>query len=268
MIRQALNILRLSMIDLWDNLYVLTLANLLWALSLAPGFGIYGLVGGYFGLGLGLLLIALISGPVTIGLYGLTLDVNRRERLDYGEIFRSIRRYYRRGIVLGILNILFLALTVINIGFYVNIIPLLILWGYIVFTWFAGQLYLWPLAIRMEQFNLRTLLVNTLLCTFKYPALSLTLGFIMAIVFGISYFLLFLPVMVFVLVYHTMLSNKALLLILERESAQVLKLREQGIEVESSLGDIQVPEPKPVVAPEPIFTNQNPPPGVKRRGSR
>ncbi len=273
MVRQAINILRLALLDFWDNLLVLTTANLIWAFSLVPAVGVAALLGNLLGLIAGALVAAIFVGPASLALYSLTTEVNRRERLELGDYFRAIKRLYRRGWLLGLLNALFIILAIVNIIFYSSstfqnnpLTILIFLWVYLVFSWFVAQLYLWPLAVRMEPFTLRGLLRNTFLSTFKYPVISLLVGGLMTALLFASYLLGFLPVILFGMVFHALVSNQALTAVVERENQRAEALKEQGLgasnyQVEVPLLPVAEPEP------DPLYTTRNAPPGVKRRGN-
>ena len=275
MVRQALRILAQALSDLWENIFTFTVANVVWAFSLIPGFGVALLINNLIGLVLGLLVIGLTTGPVTVGLYSLTVEVGRREKIDFGDLWRGIRQYYRRGWLLGVLNVVFIMLAVVNFSFYtspgIQGTPLsfaIFLWAYIVFTWFVMQLYLWPLAVRMEQFKLVGVFRNTLLATFKYPVLSLTLGLIVGVIFLASSFIGYLPIMLFGIAFHGLVGNKALSTIVAREQSQVAAQGGDGTVVGPY--QVDVPPLPPIIepAPEPTYTTRNTPPGVKRRGSQ
>jgi hypothetical protein len=270
--RQSLQILGRSLWELWDNIFVLVVANLLWALALVPAVASLSFIGGWLGVGLGLIFVLVLSGPATLGLYELTLYANRRERLELGTYLKSVRENYRRGWMVGLLNVIFVVLAFVNLTFYsslaANNSPLgmaLILWGYVVFIWFAMQIHLWPLAVRMEKFGLWGLLRNAFLASFKYPVLSLVLGLVLGLFFLLSGFLSFLPIVVFGMSFHALVSNKALNLVLEKEQ---VRLNNQPANSEG--GAFQITEsPLPPPPPEPEakpFSTRNTPLGVRKRG--
>jgi hypothetical protein len=234
---QALQILGRGWRDLWDNLLVMIAANLIWAVTLLPGLGLLNLGSGLLASGLGLILIVLLAGPATLALYNLTLEVTRRERIELGDFWQGLRQYYRRGWVVALLNLAFGLLALLNLNFYLSPdlrnSPLslgIILWGYITFAWFCMQLYLWPMAIRTEQFRLDGLLRNAFLATFKYPALSLIIGLATGLFFLIATLAAFLPIILFGMGYYALVSNHALRIVLQKEQARVTAMLEQQAE--------------------------------------
>lgn len=272
MFRQAFSILGRSLWELWDNIFVLVVANLVWSLALVPGMAALSFIGGWVGLVVTILDLLVLSGPVTLALYELTLNANRRERLELYVFFQSVRANYWRGFQVGLLNVIFVVLAFVNLTFYSSLAagnsPLglaVILWGYIVFIWFTMQFYMWPLGLRMEKFSLIGLLRNSFLATFKYPVLSLVLGFVVGLFFLLSGLISFLPIVIFGMSYHALVGNKALNLVLEKE--QVKQENAPAGEGENPFHIDAAPLPPPPPEPEPKpFTTRNAPRGVLRRG--
>lgn len=272
MARQALRILGRSVADLWDNLFALVVANLMWSLSLMPGLGVAIWVGGSLGLALGLLLLVLITAPATLALYVMTIEVIRLERVEFGEFWRGLREYYRRGWLVGFLNLIFVIIALFNLAFYsspsVQSGPLalgIIIWGYVAFVWFTMQIYLWPLAVRMEKVRVGGLLRNAFLASFKYPGQTLVLGVVLAIIIAVSILLAFLPLIMFGMVYITIVSNKALTTVLRREQERATAKTEGG--GNASPYQVDVPLlPEKDLEKEPSFSTRNAPPGIKKRG--
>jgi hypothetical protein len=271
--RQAFSILGRSLWELWDNIFVLVVANLVWSLALVPAMAALSFIGGWIGIVVTILDLLFLSGPVTLGLYELTLNANRRERLELYVFFQSVRTNYWRGFQVGLLNVIFVVLAFVNLTFYSSLAasnsPLglaVILWGYVVFIWFTMQFYMWPLGLRMEKFSLLGLLRNSFLATFKYPVLSLVLGFVVGLFFLLSGLISFLPLVIFGISYHALVGNKALNLVLERE--QVKQEKSVAGEGENPFAIEAAPLPPPKPAPEPEakpFTTRNAPQGVLRR---
>jgi hypothetical protein len=251
---------------------VLVVANLLWTLALVPAMASLSFLGGLLGAGLCILALVFLTGPATLGLYALTQHANRRERLELNVYLRSLRENYWRGWLIGLLNVIFLVLAFVNLTFYSSLAasnsPLgiaLILWGYVGFIWFAMQIHLWPLAVKMEKFGLWSVLRNSFLATFKYPILSMVLGMALSLFFLLSGLLSFLPVVIFGMSFHALVSNKALNLVLEREQARADSQPKEG---ESPFQITEAPLPPPPSEPEAkAFSTRNTPQGVLRRGT-
>ena len=271
MFRQAFLILGRSLWELWDNVFVLVVANLVWSLALVPAMAALSFLGGWMGVVITLLDLLFLSGPVTLALYELTLNANRRERLELYVLFQSVRTNYWRGFKVGLLNVIFVVLAFVNLTFYSSLAasnsPLgiaVILWGYVVFIWFTMQFHMWPLGLRMEKFSLLGLLRNSFLATFKYPVLSLVLGLVIGLFFLLSGLVSFLPIVIFGMSYHALVGNKALNLVLEKE-----QVKQENAPAGEGENPFQIeaaplpPAPEPETKP---FSTRNAPQGVLRRG--
>lgn len=229
MLHRIIPIFAKTLFDLWDNILVIVVANVIWALSLAPAF----LIGqarlpvpyNIFAVAVAL---AIFSGPTTVGLYALTSEVEREERLELGQFFSGIRQYYQRGWLLILFNLAFCIFAYFNIVFYSSqdfpIKAFSIAWIWVIFFWFLLQIYLWPMAIRLEgKLQVRLLFRNALLATFKYLGFNLILGLLMAIGLIGSVLASLLPTVIVGMSLQAMLSNNMLREVLrqERERANI-----------------------------------------------
>jgi hypothetical protein len=227
MINRIIPVFLRALADLWDNLLVLVLANILWAISLLPAVLLLNLpVPVPYVYLISILPLIILGGPATIGLFSLTANVTRLERLELGEFFKGIRTYYWRGIILAILNLIFATFAYINLAFYASINVagglVSILWLWLIFFWLVLQVSLWPMALSIEnRLSLRLLFRNSLLATFKYLFFTLLIGVVLGIILCGSYYLLFLPTVLFGMSYHTLVSNNALQAILDREKLTI-----------------------------------------------
>lgn len=277
MLRRALGVIGGSLLDLWENIFVLVTANLVWAISLIPGIlvGIL-LGGGILALVASFAVVAVLAGPTTIGLFYMTTDMSRRERAEVSEFVRGVKRFYRRGWLLGGLNAFFAILITFNLSFYSQpafasspLRLMNIFWLYIIIAWLLYQLYLWPLAIRMEpdgKLPFLLLLRNAALATFKYLGFSLIIGVVMVVLLALYFVLAFVPLVLFGMVLQTLFSNRAVKVVLVREN-------ERQAKVSGSMA-INVPEDLPTLEAE-LGTGtesasqvvRNAPPGVTQRGT-
>ncbi len=271
LIWQPLRILGQSLLDLWENLLVLVTANLAWGIALIPVLGLSLVLGGLLGTVLALVLLVIIVAPVTLGLYSLTAEVDRREKLELGDFRRGVRQNYRRAWLLGSINVIFFVLLLFNWAFYSSgsvantpLSYLFFLWIYVGFLWFSMQLFLWPLAARMDKVRLLPLLRNGVLAALKYPLISFGLGLVMAIFFLLSFYLAFLPVILFGMSFYALIGNKALTVVLQRERERAARQEQQG--GNASPYQVDLPE-LPSKEAEAVFPGGTLPPGVKRRGS-
>lgn len=275
MIRQILPVIGRSLADLWDNIMVLTVANMMWALTIIPGMLIFLLGGGYLVAIGGLLVLALFVSPASMGMFYLTADITRREKVEMRSFFTGIRQYYLRAWVVAAMNVVFIILAYFNLLFYNSqamagspLAIVAVIWAYIILVWFTMQIYMWPLALRMEKLKPWLLLRNSALATFKYPFFSILLGLFLLALLVASFFTAFIITVIVGTAYHTIVCNKALDVVLNAEEERSGKEKEGSMAAALAL---EVPPPLPKVEfTEKVESEQAPtvntPPGVKRRG--
>jgi len=278
LLRQALSAVGRSLLDLWENILVLATANIVWALSLLPGVFVGSLIkGGLLIFVLAFLIMTLLAGPTTIGMFYMTADTSRRERIELSDFWTGIKRYYRRGWLLAGINSLFILLVVFNLVFYSQpgfsdspIRLMYIVWVYVILTWFMLQLYLWPLAIRMEpegRLPLRLLLRNALLAMFKYIGFSLIVGLITLLILIGSVVAVLIPMVLFGMALYGLISNRAAKMVLVRENERAAAENVQATPLTPIIDtplEITRPVNEKAVALE--VETRNPPPGITRRG--
>lgn len=275
MVRRILPILVRSLADLWDNLLVLVIANALWALSAMPGLAFLFLGGSVLAIVAMLVGLVLLVGPATMSLYYITADVNRRERVELREYLRGIRRYYRRGWALAALNAVFAIIAYFNFIFYSSkdvagspIALLSVIWLYLAVVWFTFQIYMWPLALRMEKLKIGLLLRNSALATFKYPFFGLVLALFLLLLLILSFFTAFVVTIIFGAVFQALVSNRALGVVLEQEEAR--STGQNSTTVTGLAMNVPPPLEKKAPAPEEVteaIPTRNTPVGVKQRGT-
>jgi hypothetical protein len=241
LIRQALGVLGWSLADLWENILVLAVCNLFWALALLPGlfvaifipgylYTLLGAIGFFLTFIVAVVLLVLLGGPATIGIFYLTADTSRRERLEVAEFWQGVRRFYRRGWLLGAINAFLGIVASFDLFFYGRpdfsnspIGLLYIVWIYLLISWFVFQLYLWPLAMRMEsngKLPLKMLFRNAGLAMFKYIGLSLIIGLVTLLLLALEMLLVLVPLIFFGMSLYGLISNRTVKSVLIMESVR------------------------------------------------
>jgi hypothetical protein len=224
--RRAFTVLATTAYDFWDNLIVAVCANLIWSIFLIPA-----LLTGFlvmpqpFSLMLVLLVLGLTAGFGTIGLHHMVADTRREERLEFGEYWRGIKLYWRRGLVLMLVNAAVAILIYANIYFYSIQFAgsplglLIIIWIYVGAVWLIMQMYVWAQAVRGDEFRLGTILRNALLVTFKYPQFTFPIGIIyFGVMIGLAVLIGVIPLIFMGAIFQAMLGNRAWNAVLEREN--------------------------------------------------
>jgi uncharacterized membrane protein YesL len=232
--RRAFRVLATAAYDFWDNLIVGVTANLIWSAFLIPAL-LVGLLPlpAPFNLIVIFVVLGLTAGFATIGIYHMTSDMRREERIELGDYWRGTKQFWVRGLILMLLNALFAILVYANIYFYTTqfgnspVAYLSIIWIYLAVIWLIMQMYVWTQAVRGD-FNLKIIFRNALLVTFKYPQFTLPLGLIyLGIFVGLVFVMSVTPIVFCGAIFHAMLSNRAWNAILEREN-ELAKQGEKG----------------------------------------
>lgn len=180
--------------DLFDELFGLMLANLLWVLISVPllGIAVALFIGGSpIIAGIVALLAVLPLAPASAG---LTLIA---ERVSEGRTFnwRLFFDGFRAPRVLAWQNyglwMLGLVLILVNLGFYGGISSpigafLSVLFLYILLIWFSLLIYLGPLSVLQEDKRLRMIWRNAALLTLGRPVFTLLTALIMVILGALS----------------------------------------------------------------------------------
>src|SRR5436305_5121812 len=95
---RALPVLGRSLLDLWENIFVLMVANLIWVVCFSPLVLVLALNPPFMPLILAVVVV-LALGPPTIGIYALTSEVTRYEKLEAIALWRGIKQYWLRGLI-------------------------------------------------------------------------------------------------------------------------------------------------------------------------
>jgi len=194
-VSEAWRVFRKALSDLWDQLYVLAIANVLWV-------------------AFNLLLVT--GPPATAGLFVLT------HRLAYGEdaglydFFEGFRRYFWRSwlwaLVAG-LGFFILGGDVVLTSFLLSTNYTVLIQGFflmLLFLWAFLLLYAFPLILEQEKPSLRLALRNALVMSATNPGFSAML-FGLTLLVALLSTLLFAPWGVITIAFLALLGNHAVL---------------------------------------------------------
>jgi hypothetical protein len=145
----------LALRDTYERLGLVIVANALWLMVLLGG----GATATWLfpsdpvGQSIALaLLLTLIGGPLTFGLYRLCRAIADREGEGDGiaTLFAGFSRHFVRGAALAALNLVVLGLASVVVAFWVSqgVLVLRMLgfvWVWLVFLWCVSQCYAWPI---------------------------------------------------------------------------------------------------------------------------
>jgi len=184
-----------SLKDLFEDLFILALVNILWILINAPL-----AVVGFFalsnstGLYIAMLLSVLTLGPTNAGLYAVAERVTDGRTSSWRDFFAGMRAYpvlswkiyglWMLGLVVILVNLQFYNLNGTTIGSF-----LYVLFLYFTVVWFAFLMYIGPLMQLQTDKRIRTIARNAALMTFGRPLFTLVTLALMAIIIFASIWL-------------------------------------------------------------------------------
>jgi uncharacterized membrane protein YesL len=147
-----------AIIDLYDDLMLLAGASIVWWLGV---------------------LLIVPGPPATAGLYYLAHRIVHEQRVELGFFWQEARKRLGQSWGLAGVNLLALAILVVNFVFYAGIQNFLryiaLAWVYLFLLWLALQFHLFPLLFEMENPRLGLLLRNAALLALMRPGYTLFL---------------------------------------------------------------------------------------------
>jgi uncharacterized membrane protein YesL len=183
-----------SIKDLFEELLLLIIANVIWAVISLPLLVIAWLffVSGATTLGVIALLVAAIPlAPATVGLFCLAQGITEGRAVKIGLFFEGFRSYLKLSWTVYVPWMAGLALILVNLQFYAGMsnsigIFLFFLFVYFLLIWFALLIYLGPLLLLQSDKRLRVIARNSLLMTLGRPLFTLITAIMMAIIFVLA----------------------------------------------------------------------------------
>lgn len=205
-------IIRKTFTDLWEESFLLVLANILWVVGAVPGLALISM--GIINLFLPFLVLGLVVlfplPYVTFGLFFLAHQVGQRRAISFKTFFIGGKRLWKQAYLWGGVNTLVIIILLGNVKFYTNPASplgntpsgaaLAGIFGAFTLLWLAWQLFTLPIYLRLEKPGLRAafhqsgilLLTKPILCllvalvasalalsAFFLPALGLLTNFIL-----------------------------------------------------------------------------------------
>lgn len=180
--------------DLFDEVFLLLVCNLIWAAmslplwavalgALAQGAPLAGLLAGVLG--------ALPAGPANAGLFYVAHRVTDGRAAKIADFFAGMRLYLRPTLLITLIASGGAVLIIFNLGFYLGMSSILGgllpgLWLYLLLFWLGLALYAYPLIMLQEVPALRLIGRNALLLSISRPIYTIVTLFLMAFVLVIS----------------------------------------------------------------------------------
>lgn len=139
-----------------------------------------------------LISIPLITLPIAFaGLSYMSHQAQTTPAAHVDEFWAGVRKYWRQGLLVGLVDAVFLTVLAVNFMFYLDqagmlIAALRVFWLIALLLWACVQFYLWPLLEEMEQPSLRDGVRNAFVMILRHPGFSLLFSAIMVLFFVVS----------------------------------------------------------------------------------
>ncbi|HJZ50216.1 MAG TPA: hypothetical protein VKE41_23760 [Roseiflexaceae bacterium] len=177
-----------SLKDLFEDLFVLAIVNILWILINAPlAIVAFFALGNPSALYIVMLLGVLSLGPSNAGLYAVAERVTDGRTSSWRDFIAGVRTYpllswkvyalWMIGLIVILVNLQFYSQSGSTIGSF-----LYVLFIYFAIVWFGFLIYIGPLMLLQTDKRLRTIARNAALMTFGRPLFTLVTLALMAII--------------------------------------------------------------------------------------
>jgi uncharacterized membrane protein YesL len=168
-----------SLKDLFEDLFILMLVNILWIVINAPLAAVtFFSFGNISTLSMALLLTVLTLGPSNAGLYAIAERVTDGRTSSWRDFFAGMRAnpvlswkvygLWMLGLVIILVNLQFYSQSSSSIGSF-----LYVLFLYFIIVWFGFLMYIGPLMRIQTDKRIRTIARNAALMTFGRPLFTL-----------------------------------------------------------------------------------------------
>jgi uncharacterized membrane protein YesL len=177
-----------SLKDLFEDLFILALVNILWILINAPlAIAAFFALSNSSALYIVMLLSVLTLGPSNAGLYAVAERVTDGRTSSWRDFFAGMRAYpvlswkvyglWMLGLIVILVNLQFYSLNGTTIASF-----LYVLFLYFIVVWFGFLMYIGPLMQLQTDKRIRTIARNAALMTFGRPLFTLVTLALMAII--------------------------------------------------------------------------------------
>jgi hypothetical protein len=132
------------------------------------------------------LFLLLLLFPLALAVMHCAVELAREGVFAGGCLRAGLRRHWRRGLQLGVLNVVIVGGGAFGIAFYARgsstTWPLAFVLAYVVVAFLVYQLVLWPLAIEKPRVPLRALLRDAAAALMRRPRAAFGLAFALTLV--------------------------------------------------------------------------------------
>jgi hypothetical protein len=212
----ALSITWRSLRDLWDEFVFLIALNMIWVLAAflptLPWIFLQALDLIWVLL---LTLVLLLPLPVvSAGISWVTNQITHGRSVGWGTFADGVRRYWDKGLIVALVNLVALGLIATNIQFYGGVLHggwtnfAVSAWLVVLVYWLLAQVFWFPMLLEMENEKLFRALRFALALVIVTPGFTLTLGVLLVVVVVLSV-VLTVPAVLFLAALLLLIANHA-----------------------------------------------------------
>lgn len=220
MIKEAFNVIWISLRDLWEELYYLVIANIIWFFA-ALGLPLLLLeidsVAAYIAM---LALLLLAFPPATAAVFAVTHRVAHATTFHLSDLLTAYKRYWWRSWLWLLANFAVAYVIYIDVQFY----PVLLqnVWGaalamfflIMLVFWLLIQIYFWPVIFVQEKPNVLRAWRNAAVLVLAHPIYALIIGVVSVGLWYLSARAYFIPAGLISMAFQGILANNAVLTLL------------------------------------------------------
>jgi hypothetical protein len=151
------------------------------------------------------IILGVLAGPVAAALMHCVVTLAQTEDLRLRDAVTGLREHWRRGLELGALALVAVALGAVAVPFYArqgaSLWPLAVVSAYLLALFAVFQLALWPLAVFESERSLRTVLGDAAQTFLRRPFGFCGLALVLLVVNGVGLVAAVLPLLTLTIAY-------------------------------------------------------------------
>jgi hypothetical protein len=212
----ALRVVRFSLRDLWEELLLLVLLNIVWSLAaLLPVIPLLVLKAVNLILVVALCLLLFLPLPIVTGALAFVANqISRGKAVGWETFAAGLRRYWAKSLVVALINLVVFVLLLANVWFYGSVLQgiwtnvAVSVWLVVGLYWLLVQVFWFPMILELESEQVLVALRNALAMVVITPGFSLVLGVLIAAL-AVLCIALTLPVVLFMAALLLLVANHA-----------------------------------------------------------
>jgi hypothetical protein len=210
----ALQVLKFSLQDFWEEFVLLVVLNLLWAVTLVLPIVPLAVLGTTVPIWLLSVLLLIPLSIVSGALIFVTNQISRGVAVTWAHFALGLRSYWSKSLIVGVINFVAVILILANIQFYAFALEgawtniAVIIWIAVGVYWLLVQIFWFPMILELEKERVFLALRNALAMVLISPMFTLTLAVVLVLVVALS-IALTVPFLLFTASLFGLISNHA-----------------------------------------------------------